>query len=434
MLIVLSSEIGSILSGVRVEVPASGTVFADLFDVGALSDLLLLDSKSLLSSLLGSVLDVNSDLDLLLDVLSILDDKLLELASKHGGELCAGLSQLLLSLFHQSSMVEGVSSFSTLKVLLGGKLLGVTILDGLLDAGDLLFTVLSTELLHGDLFLFLNGTSPNLDIVDLAGLVKLESVTISLQDNLVVSHDLLVIDLFHSLKVLDSILADGLETTDAELSEDLLGTLLHLDLQAVLSIVDLSHVSGLNLILLELVGTLLLLLHLLVFPVHHLRLSIFGEVLLGVGHSLFDFLDLAHLIVELTLYLLENSDSLSVRSAFRLNFLEDLSELVAEDDKVLVDLGNLVEGGDLLGVISDSDDEAESVALIEETLDLVPVSVEGEHLVERSELHVGEEVLALLDDSDGQSLLNEGLVLFEVRHDLAGLVESFRALLADRKG
>ena len=434
MLIVLSSEIGSILSGVRVEVPAGGTVFANLFDVGALSDLLLLDSKSLLSSLLSSVLDVNSDLNLLLDILSILDDKLLELASKHGGELSAGLSQLLLSLFHQSSMVEGVSSFSTLKVLLGGKLLGVTILDGLLDAGDLLFTVLSTELLHGDLFLFLHSTSPNLNIVDLAGLVKLESVTISLQDNLVVSHDLLVIDLFHSLKVLDSILADGLETTDAELSKDLLGALLHLDLQAVLSIVDLSHVSGLNLILLELVGTLLLLLHLLVFPVHHLRLSIFGEVLLGVSHSLFDFLDLAHLIVELTLYLLENSDSLSVRSAFRLNFLEDLSELVAEDDKVLVDLGNLVEGGDLLGVISDSDDEAESVALIEETLDLVPVSVEGEHLVERSELHVGEEVLALLDDSDGQSLLNEGLVLFEVRHDLAGLVESLGTILADREG
>ena len=167
-----------------------------------------------------------------------------------------------------------------------------------------------------------------------------------------------------------------------QLSEYLLRTLLLLVLQSAERIVNHPLVLSLDSVLLELGLTLLLFLKLEVLPVGELSLTITMQVLLVFCHGLFDIFDFSHLIIKLTLDLLKNADALQVLHAFLLDFLEDNAELMSEIDKVFMDLGFLVEGEHSIRVVSDGHDKAETVALVEQTFDLVPVSEEGEHLAE----------------------------------------------------
>lgn len=66
-------------------------------------------------------------------------------------------------------------------------------------------------------------------------------------------------------------------------------------------------------------------------------------------------------------------------------------------------------------------DKSLTTALVEELLDVGPVVlallvlfVEGEELCDGSELEVAVEVLRLLEDSDSECLLDEGLILGKV--------------------
>ena len=85
-------------------------------------------------------------------------------------------------------------------------------------------------------------------------------------------------------------------------------------------------------------------------------------------------------------------------------------------------------------MVGDRHDEAKSVALVKQALDLVPIAIEGKHLVQRGKLDVGEEVLALLEDSNGEGLFDEGLIFLKIRHELDSLAERLATLLADLEG
>ena len=78
-------------------------------------------------------------------------------------------------------------------------------------------------------------------------------------------------------------------------------------------------------------------------------------------------------------------------------------------------------------------DKAQSVALVEETLDSVPFPpfVKVEHLGDGRKLDISEEVFALLNDSDSKRLLNERSVLLKVGHDFDGLTKCLTSLLRD---
>lgn len=186
--------------------------------------------------------------------------------------------------------------------------------------------------------------------------------------------------------------------------------------------IDATCLVGLVLISLKLALALSCLLGLLVLPMLEFSLTVASQVLLRSYHGILHVLDTAHFLIELTLYLFEDTDALTVLSLCLLHLGEDSAQFVAEAHEVLVDLGRLVESDDLLRVVSDGHDEAKSVALVEKPLNLVPVTIEVHHLLQRGEAHVGEEVLALLNGADGQSLLDEGSVLGQVGHDLTGLL------------
>ena len=168
---------------------------------------------------------------------------------------------------------------------------------------------------------------------------------------------------------------------------------------------------------------------LLFLEVFEFLLDIAFEILLSSSHLLDIDLLLSHFFVNLTLDLLKNANTLTVGSLQVLHAGKDLAELITEVLKVLVDLCDLVESDDLLRVVIDSHDKAESVALVKEAFDLVPVAIEVHHLGERCKLDVSEEVFAFLENTDGQSFLDEWHILGQVRHDLAGLAERFTTQL-----
>lgn len=85
-------------------------------------------------------------------------------------------------------------------------------------------------------------------------------------------------------------------------------------------------------------------------------------------------------------------------------------------------------------MVGDGHDESQSVALVEQTFDLVPVAEETHHLLQRLKSHIGEEVLALLKDSDCKGLLNLGRVLGQVGHNFASRSERLAALLRNLEG
>ena len=234
--------------------------------------------------------------------------------------------------------------------------------------------------------------------------------------------------------MLNPVLANLLDTADAELSEDFDGTLLLLNLKSIECVIDHTHVVLLNLFSLELILAIVFLLELLISPMLHLSFTVHGQVLLCCLHGIFGILNFQHLVVELAPNLLKDADTLLVGCRQILHFLENTSQFVSEDNQVFVNLGDHVEGDDLLGVVSNGHNEIESIALIEEAFNLVPFTVEVEHLLERGELNVGEEVLALLKDPDGQGLLNEWCVLLQVGHDLDRLAKCLATLLADLEG
>ena len=206
--------------------------------------------------------------------------------------------------------------------------------------------------------------------------------------------------------MLDSVFADLLNAADFELVEDFFGAFLLFALQSLQGFIDVTHVGRLLLVLREFGLLLLFLLELLIAPMLKLSLAITVKVLLGVSHSLLDILNSSHFFINLALDLLKDSYSFIVRCALLLNFLEDSSQFVAKVDQVLMNLSNLVECDDLLGVIGDGHDESKTVAFVQETLDFVPVAKEAHHLCQRCESDIGEEVFALLQNSNSQSLLN----------------------------
>ena len=276
---------------------------------------------------------------LVVALLGVRDNQFLQLVRYLIVEHPALLGKLLVSSGHHFFHEDGVGLSRALEVDLGLQFLGVAISNCLLNSLNVLLSVLLTILLHRFLLLFLDCPRPNLHIVYLFSLVELEGLTVSLQNVRVEGHDLFIVKLaLLHLHHRNLVFANLLDSSNAELPKNLPGTLLLLLFEALKSIVDLPHVGGLDLILLELDLPLLFLLELLVAPVLHLSLSVPGQVLLRVGHRLLHVLDPSHLLVELALDLLEDADTLSVWCALSLDLLEDRPQFVAEAKKVFVHL------------------------------------------------------------------------------------------------
>lgn len=249
--------------------------------------------------------------------------------------------------------------------MLSLKFFGVTVDDGFLDRGNVLLTVFVAILLHCDLLLFLDGASPNLNIINLLCLVELKSLSIFLKQIFVVCHNSVVVKIsFLSLKLLDFIFANLLDTADCKNSQNFPCAFLFLDIKSFQNIVDLTQLVGLDFFLLELSLAVFVLLRFLQLPVIELSLSIAVEILLCLFHRLFYILNLSHLFVQLAFDLLEDSDAFFSNSTFFLNFLENSSKFAAEVDQALVDLSDLVESNSLVSVVSDGHYEAKSVAFV----------------------------------------------------------------------
>jgi len=241
----------------------------------------------------------------------------------------------------------------------------VAVDNGFLDRCDVLLAILVAVLLHGGLLFFFDGTRPDLNIVDFLGLVEFKGLSVFLQQVFVVGHNAVVVEItFLSLKVLDSFLSDQLDAANRELSKDFPGALLLLDVKSFQNIVDLTELVGLDFFLFELALAVIFLLRLLVLPVIKLSIAITVQIVLRLPHRLPNILDLPHFIVQLALDLLEDPDALLSDGALLLDFHEDILQFVAEVNQILMDLGHLVEGDGLLGVVGDGHDETESIALI----------------------------------------------------------------------
>jgi hypothetical protein len=111
-----------------------------------------------------------------------------------------------------------------------------------------------------------------------------------------------------------------------------------------------------------------------------------------------------------------------------------MSQFVAKVQQIFMHLNCLVKSDDFLVMVSDGHDEATAIALIDQTLNHVPASIEFEHFLKCSELDILEEVLALLEHPDGQGLLDEGAVLGKIGHALDCLMKGFSSLFADIEG
>ena len=137
-----------------------------------------------------------------------------------------------------------------------------------------------------------------------------------------------------------------------------------------------------------------------------------SQLLLNLEHVLLLLLHLGRLLVELLLDLLEHSQSLVPATACCLNYsLEHGLELRTKGEEVLGNLCLWVEGHGSLSFtrveIDGGVDKSLTVALVEQSLDLRGRVGETKHLLKLTQLHVPIEVLALLQDSDGQSSLDE---------------------------
>ena len=426
------TEVGSGFSAAGIPDPGVLAVFITRRYVGACRLLRLDDCEGLLVSLLSRLGNRDFDLYLLELLVRVLQNASLQLVGDLGHELFTILFQLHLPFTHQLSHLVGEGVLSTRQVLLGGELLGVAILHGLLDLLEFLLAVLGAVLLHLEFLVFFDGARPNLHIVDLLGLGELERLAVLLQNVGVEGHDRFVIEFLHGvLKILDSVFADGLDAANAQLPEHLIRTLLLLLFESVERGIDLTHVVVLDLLCFEGGDAVGLLLRPQLLDLPNLRLV----VLLQLDLRLLDVILVlplqSSLLVKLGLDFSENTVAFIRWSVHILHLLEHVAELVAEIDQVLVDLSHLIECNDLLGVVSDGHNERQSVALVEKALNLVPlaITIEVEHGLQLGKPDIGEEILALLQDSNGKSLLDERSVFFQVRHDFDGLAQGFAALL-----
>ena len=111
-----------------------------------------------------------------------------------------------------------------------------------------------------------------------------------------------------------------------------------------------------------------------------------------------------------------------------------MSQFVAEIQQIFMHLDCLVKSDDFLVMVSNGHDEATAIALVDQTLNHVPASIEFEHFLKCSKLDILEEVLALLEHPDGQSFLDEGAVLGKIGHALDGLLKGLPSLFADIEG
>mmetsp|Transcript_15948 Transcript_15948/g.24679 ORF Transcript_15948/g.24679 Transcript_15948/m.24679 type:complete len:305 (+) Transcript_15948:834-1748(+) len=293
-------------------------------------------------------------------------------------------------------------------------------------------------LLDGGLLFFAEGTGPEFDVSHLLLLVLFDLLALLLENVLVELDDVVEVDLLGvSFQVLNLVLSDLLEALDGESVENFLGSLLPLVLERLEDDVSLLPllVSDLLLgLLTEFALALLLEQELLLLLLLALLLD---QLLLGTLHLELLFSHLVSFLIELFLDLHEDSLALSLGvDQLIFDLLEDGLELVAEVQQVLGHLGLLAESKETLvmgRVVDGSLDQALVVAPVQEGLDSGHVIEEGQHFSELLHLHVLEEGLALLEDSDGQSLGNERLVNGESLV-LADGLEGSLTLLGDDEG
>jgi len=114
--------------------------------------------------------------------------------------------------------------------------------------------------------------------------------------------------------VLNPVLANLLDATNTELSEDFQGTLLLLYLKSVECVINGTHVVLLDLLSLKLVNTLLFLLELLVSPVLHLSFTVLSQILLCISHGFLNLLYFSDFIIELSSNFIKDADTLLVGS------------------------------------------------------------------------------------------------------------------------
>lgn len=184
--------IGEVLSGFLTTSVSDPRVFAILITrclVRARGLLLLHHGKRLLVSLLGGLLHGDFDLHLLQFFARVLKNGRLELARQLSDELLASLLQLVLAFGHHLAHLECEGILGTREVPLRCKLFCVAVFHRFLDLLELFLAVLRAVLLHRDLLFFFDGARPDLDVVDLFGLVELEGLTVSLQNVGVEGHD-----------------------------------------------------------------------------------------------------------------------------------------------------------------------------------------------------------------------------------------------------
>ena len=267
--------------------------------------------------------------------------------------------------------------------MLGLKFFGMTVNYGFLDRSNILLAVLVAILLHRSFLFFFYRASPNLNIVDLPCLVKLKSLSVSLKQIFIVSHNTVVVEIsILPLKLGDFLFANLLDAANSKNSQNFPRALLFLDVKPFQNIVDLTQLVGLDLFLLELSFTVFIFFRLLLFPVIELSFAVAVEILLCFFHRLFYVFYLSHLFVQLAFDLLEDSYAFFTNGTLFLDFLENSFQFVAKVNQVLVNLSDLVEGDNLLSVVSDGHDETKSVALVKQSLYFVPVTVKIEHFRE----------------------------------------------------
>ena len=199
-------------------------------------------------------------------------------------------------------------------------------------------------LFHHLFLLLFDSPGPNLSIVDLLCLVKLELLALFLKNVRVEGHDRLIVELL--LRVLQSfnpVSANLSNTFDRELPEHLFGAFLLFSLQTQQSIVDQFHVYVRLLTLNERKLLSLTLLGLLSHLLLKGRLDVLVDLLLLTNDLLPLIILIFLLLFDLGLDLGEDSASLILGSALVLHFLEHRAKLVAKVDQVFMHLSDLIE-------------------------------------------------------------------------------------------
>ena len=182
------------------------------------------------------------------------------------------------------------------------------LLDGFADVFHFNLTVLLAVFLHCDGFFFFQGACPDFNVVYLLVLLLIVGFTLLAQDILVVVHDLIVVEvIFTTLKVLDVLLANFLDTTGKQLLKDFTSANLALSVQLVHKIILSTLLLVKDLLSFKVSLSLLLVEFALLDDLFLFLLKIAVDLLLVLSHLIFECLNLGSFFIKLLLDLQEDT-------------------------------------------------------------------------------------------------------------------------------